>query len=127
MATCRFRSCISSPTGLDGCLVAMSPSQTVAQPVTNRRWLSPIHALLRTACLMLCPPALSCACGAEDEARWFFQQLAVGLAYFHNLGELQCFMCAANAVIWAAGSFRGQPGKLVSAACVGPGLHPQPW
>ncbi|KAI7839122.1 hypothetical protein COHA_007125 [Chlorella ohadii] len=23
---------------------------------------------------------------SEDEARWFFQQLAVGLAYFHNLG-----------------------------------------
>jgi serine/threonine protein kinase len=23
---------------------------------------------------------------AEDEARWFFQQLAVGLAYFHSIG-----------------------------------------
>ena len=29
-----------------------------------------------------CPPPLC----AEDEARWFFQQLAVGLAYFHSIG-----------------------------------------
>ena len=31
-------------------------------------------------------PLPPCCSPAEDEARWFFQQLAVGLSYFHSIG-----------------------------------------
>lgn len=46
---------------------------------------------------------------AEDEARWFFQQLAVGLAYFHQLVSLAL----------AAGLAKPVSGRSVKGGCIG--------
>lgn len=45
-------------------------------------YIPPLTALCRPPL----PPPFGAPAGAEDESRWFFQQLTVGMAYLHSIG-----------------------------------------
>ena len=61
-----------------------SGSQQASQPLSRARSAG------CSPCFPCSPPSSArpaLPTGAEDESRWFFQQLAVGLAYFHSIGQ----------------------------------------